>query len=109
MNTHFLTRLLLIATLAIASHSAIAETTTVTSGEILVPVGSQSSGLQASTLPTHGQTMTDVLQTFGKPDTNDTIGTPPISRWSYTAKNMTVYFEGKRVLRTVVHHSVATP
>lgn len=73
---------------------------------IAVPVGSQSEDLRSTLLmPEYGQSMQSVEDRLGPPQAADTVGTPPITTWKY--KDMTVYFEGKTVLRTVVHHKPA--
>ncbi|HEC17066.1 MAG TPA: hypothetical protein ENI99_10935 [Sedimenticola sp.] len=52
--------------------------------------------------PVRGQTMDEVYNNFGQPQTEyPPVGDPPITRWVYD--KFTVYFEYKRVIDTVVH------
>ncbi|WP_083232500.1 hypothetical protein [Endozoicomonas atrinae] len=75
-------------------------------GTIIVPVGSQSQQLRQSlALPEHGQTMDEVRQILGNASQTETIGEPAITRWYYPDQKLTVYFEGNRVLRSVVHNA----
>ncbi|USE38950.1 outer membrane protein assembly factor BamE [Endozoicomonas sp. SCSIO W0465] len=72
---------------------------------ITVPVGSQSQQLrQTLALPEHGQTMDEVREMLGSASQTETIGEPAITRWYYPDQKLTVYFEGNRVLRSVVHN-----
>ncbi|MGI9281518.1 MAG: hypothetical protein ACR2PX_18065 [Endozoicomonas sp.] len=67
-----------------------------------VPVGSQSAELRSTVLlPERGQSMQSVKDRLGAPDVTETVGKPVITQWRY--QDMTVYFEDKTVLRTVVH------
>ncbi|WP_152558938.1 hypothetical protein [Endozoicomonas numazuensis] len=69
---------------------------------IAVPVGSQSAALRSTVLiPERGQSMQSVKDRLGSPELTETVGKPVITTWKY--KDMTVYFEDKTVLRTVVH------
>lgn len=75
-------------------------------GTVMIPVGNQSHQLRQSLLlPEYGQTMTSVKEMLGTPQETDTIGTPVITRWHYPELNLTVYFEGNRVLRSVIHNT----
>ena len=113
MNIHFskkrLTTAFLMAltvTVPFASANIAASSQPLSEGETLIPVGSQVAQPRgAATPPIHGQTMTDVLQNLGTPEKSDTVGKPAISRWFYPERNMTVYFEDKKVLHTVVRQS----
>ncbi len=70
-----------------------------------IPVGSQSMELrQSRTLPEYGQTMNAVEKLLGSPQKTDSIGKPVITRWFYPQQNLTVYFEGKHVLRAVLEN-----
>ncbi|HEX5757458.1 MAG TPA: hypothetical protein VFY12_14060 [Arenimonas sp.] len=66
---------------------------------------------QGKTLPTRGQTMTQVEATFGAPQQKHAaVGggseqTPPITRWDYA--EFSVYFENDRTLNAVLKHSHA--
>ncbi|MBO9493944.1 hypothetical protein J7438_07570 [Thalassotalea sp. G20_0] len=72
-------------------------------GITVTPVGSQSQELRQSlALPKYGQTMDTVREMLGNPSQTETIGEPAITRWYYPDRKLTVYFEGKRVLRSVV-------
>lgn len=52
--------------------------------------------------PAQGNTMADVEARFGKPQSViEAVGQPPITRWVYDG--FTVYFEGDRVLHSVIH------
>ncbi len=69
---------------------------------IAVPVGSQSAELRSTVLlPERGQSMDSVKDRLGPPEISETVGKPAITSWKY--QDMTVYFEGKTVLRAVVH------
>lgn len=53
--------------------------------------------------PTLGMTQEYVAQTYGDPlEVTPAVGVPPITRWHYDT--YTVYFEHRRVLRSVEHH-----
>ncbi len=74
-------------------------------GIIKVPVGSQSQQMRQSlSLPEHGQSMDEVRKMLGNASQTETIGEPPITRWYYPEQQLTVYFEGKRVLRSVIQN-----
>jgi hypothetical protein len=61
--------------------------------------------LQSAREPARGVSMHRVEAHFGKPRRKQpAVGSPPISRWDYD--KYTVYFEGDRVLHTVVHSEV---
>jgi hypothetical protein len=54
--------------------------------------------------PTNNMTMSQVREKFGEPKEElAPVGDPPITRWVYDG--YTVYFEGNRVIHSVVHHS----
>ena len=87
---------------------ALAPTIAFSADSISVPVGSQSEELRRTILlPEYGQSMQSVEERLGAPELSDTIGQPAITKWRY--KDMTVYFEGKTVLRTVVHFKPEDP
>ena len=70
---------------------------------VIIPVGSQSKQLRQSlSLPEHGQTMDEVRKMLGNANKTETIGTPPITRWHYPEKKITIYFENNKVLRSVL-------
>ena len=76
-------------------------------GITVTPVGSQSRQLRQSlALPEHGHTMDKVREMLGNASQTETIGDPAITRWYYPDQKLTVYFEGNRVLRAVVHNTV---
>ncbi len=78
------------------------------SDSIAVPVGSQSAELRSTILvPGWGESMQSVEDRLGSPQASETIGKPAITSWVY--QDMTVYFEGALVLRTVVHHKSVQP
>ncbi|WP_417779786.1 phosphodiesterase [Stutzerimonas xanthomarina] len=69
--------------------------------DIKIPVGQQ--GLANVPLPSRGDATIDVLDRFGLADEeHPAIGQPPITRWDY--RDFSVYFEGNRVIDSVVHH-----
>lgn len=52
--------------------------------------------------PDKGQNMASVESRYGKPaEVVPAVGQPPITRWVYDG--FTVYFEGDKVLHSVVH------
>ena len=58
-------------------------------------------GAPASGQPERGAHMTSVEQHFGAPAQRyAAVGQPPITRWDYPT--MVVYFEGDRVIHTVI-------
>lgn len=71
-----------------------------------IPVGQQ--GQSQGPLPTRGDTKNQVLERFGLADEErPAVGQPPITRWDY--REFSVYFEGNRVIDSVVHHQRHTP
>jgi len=79
---------------AIASHSVVAET-------IVIPVASQGSEKSNIERPRKGTSQSEVLRRFGEPlGVSGPVGDPPIDRWNY--QNFSVYFEGDRVLHSVL-------
>ncbi|MCL6414773.1 outer membrane protein assembly factor BamE [Aestuariirhabdus sp. Z084] len=68
---------------------------------IRIGVGQQSSGDSAMKRPQPGSSMEQVEEKFGSPEDENTVGEPPITTWRYDS--FTVYFEGERVLRAVLH------
>lgn len=69
--------------------------------DIRIPVGQQ--GPVDLALPNRGDAKIDVLERFGLADQeHPAVGLPPITRWDY--REFSVYFEGDRVINSVVHH-----
>lgn len=68
---------------------------------IRIPVGQQ--GTSDIATPSRGESKTQVLERFGLADEeHPAVGQPPITRWDY--RTFSVYFEGNRVINSVVHH-----
>jgi hypothetical protein len=67
--------------------------------DIRVPIGQQ--GQESATeVPRTGMTKAAVEQKFGAPlQQSAAVGTPPISRWTYS--DFVVYFEHDHVIRSV--------
>jgi hypothetical protein len=58
-------------------------------------------------VPQRGQTMATVESSFGEAEQQlGPVGDPPITRWVYP--EFTVYFEGNRVIQSVVNKASAT-
>lgn len=73
--------------------------------DLKIPVGQQ--GLANLPLPSRGAAKIDVLERFGLADEeHPAVGQPPIARWDY--RDFSVYFEGNRVIDSVVHHRLPT-
>jgi hypothetical protein len=73
---------------------------------IRIPVGQQ--GHTETTMPNRGDSKNQVLDHFGLADEeHPAVGQPPITRWDY--REFSVYFEGNRVINSVVHHQRITP
>lgn len=71
---------------------------------IHIPVGQQ--GASDIAMPSRGESKTQVLDRFGLADEeHPAVGQPPITRWDY--RTFSVYFEGNRVINSVVHHQRA--
>ncbi|BFM11493.1 hypothetical protein R50072_16460 [Simiduia litorea] len=69
--------------------------------EIAIPVGHQ--GISGLDLPKKGLTMTQVESAHGSAAVkHEATGQPPITRWEYD--NYIVYFEGDRVIHSVLRH-----
>lgn len=86
-------RLLLIATLFIAPMSY--------AEDIAIPIGAQ--GISGLSLPKKGLTMDEVESIHGSAKIqHEATGKPPITRWEYD--NYVVYFEGNRVIHSVLRH-----
>lgn len=69
---------------------------------VRIPLGQQADEQQAQQ-PTRGMTKDSVRERFGEPDEQrGPVGEPPISHWDYG--DYVVYFEGNRVLHSVVKH-----
>ena len=68
--------------------------------QVTIPVGAQGDHSQSS-LPANGITQDAVRERWGSPEEiREPVGQPPISQWHY--KEFVVYFEGERVLHTVM-------
>ena len=86
----------LLLTLALPAHAEV----------IRIPLGQQ--GASDVAMPGRGDSKMQVLERFGLADEeHPTVGQPPITRWDYRA--FSVYFEGDRVINSVVHHQRARP
>lgn len=71
-----------------------------TADEVVVPVGIQGDRNHAD-YPRTGTTQASVRAAWGEPKTIDgPVGEPAITQWGY--QNFIVYFEGNRVLHTVL-------
>jgi len=69
--------------------------------EIAIPIGNQ--GINGLNLPKKGLTMTQVESEHGAAAVkHEATGQPPITRWEYD--NYIVYFEGDRVIHSVLRH-----
>ncbi|HAV89396.1 phosphodiesterase [Stutzerimonas balearica] len=69
--------------------------------QIIIPLGQQGGGELA--LPSRGASKGAVLERFGLPDNEHSpVGQPPITRWDY--RIFSVYFEGDRVIDSVIDH-----
>ncbi|RRJ84676.1 hypothetical protein [Aestuariirhabdus litorea] len=79
----------------------LASTPMVLAEQIRVDIGQQSPELADMARPQAGETMQAVEQAYGAPQSQSTVGSPPITTWRY--ENFSVYFEGDRVLHSVLH------
>lgn len=71
--------------------------------QIVVPVGTQGQQSQIE-VPGNGVTQTTVRERWGEPtEIRGPVGQPPITQWHYAG--FIVYFEGNRVLHTVIRPS----
>lgn len=71
---------------------------------VQIPVGQQQGALSESQLPQNGMKKARVEARFGEPEERKgAVGEPPISSWIY--EDYVVYFEGDRVLRSVLRHT----
>ncbi len=67
-----------------------------------IPVSQQGQHSQDMNLPRKGMSTSQVVSLFGEPEHRAApVGTPPISKWTYTA--FSVYFENQTVIHTVLH------
>lgn len=74
---------------------------------IRIPIGQQAAEKQVLETPRRGATKAQVRARFGEPrHETAAVGNPPISSWEY--ENYRVYFEGDRVLHSVLK-GTATP
>ncbi len=73
---------------------------------IRIPVGQQ--GQDKLSMPSRGDSKNLVLDRFGLADEERLpVGHPPITRWDY--RYFSVYFEGDRVINSVLHHQRGAP
>lgn len=87
--------LAVLASLLLTGASAVAET-------VAIPLGQQGKAWQVEA-PRHGLDKSQVEAQFGEPLTKSgPVGDPPIYTWEYTRFN--VYFEGERVIHSVVKY-----
>lgn len=71
---------------------------------VQIPVGQQQGALTEEQLPQNGIKKSQVEERFGEPvERREAVGEPPISSWVY--EDYVVYFEGDRVLRSVLQHT----
>lgn len=80
--------------------------------DLVIPVGEQGADKASLERPVRWMTMTEVEEKFGAPLSKASpVGTPAISNWEYPEYR--VYFEGDRVLHTVLNplstEPLATP
>ena len=94
MKSHALGALLCLTGAALA-HSGLAR------AELIVDDGKVEVAPANVPQPARGSLMKTVEKQFGAPTTrHPTVGKPPITRWDYP--NFSVFFEGDRVIDTVV-------
>jgi hypothetical protein len=92
----------LFCTMALAATFILAMTPVsyATADEMVVPVGAQADRNHAD-FPRTGTTQASVRAKWGEPRTiQGPVGKPAITQWVY--QNFIVYFEGNRVLHTVL-------
>ena len=90
----------LFGALAVTATLAFLPMTSAVAEEIRVPVGSQADRDQAS-FPGSGMSQSSVRASWGAPmEIQGPVGQPPITQWHY--QNFVVYFEGDRVIHTVL-------
>lgn len=93
----------LFGAMAVTATLALFPMTSAVAEEIRVPVGTQADRDQAS-FPGSGMSQSTVRTSWGAPmEIQGPIGQPPITQWHY--QNFVVYFEGDRVLHTVLKHN----
>lgn len=93
---HLLIITLLLLALSVPAHAEI----------IRIPIGQQ--GHAETTIPSRGDSKNKVLDHFGLADEeHPAVGQPPITRWDY--REFSVYFEGNRVINSVLHHQRIRP
>lgn len=86
------TLLIIVSVLAVLTSAANAD-------QVRIPVGQQSQ--QNTEKPEHGMRSQDVEAHYGAPASkHGPIGNPSIHYWEY--ESFTVYFEGDRVIHTVI-------
>ncbi len=74
-----------------------------TADTLLLDLIQQQPSTETLPRPVRGQTMDQVRLQFGPPPEQlPPVGDPPITRWRYTP--FTVYFEGDRVIDSVINH-----
>ena len=87
----------LFGALAVTATLAFLPMTSAVAEEIRVPVD------QAS-FPGSGMSQSSVRASWGAPmEIQGPVGQPPITQWHY--QNFVVYFEGNRVIHTVLKHN----
>ena len=90
-----------VALLALAASGGFAQSADAQRGQLLLPVSQQGKGNVQT--PRRGISQQQVLDRFGEPQQRySTVGEPPITRWDYS--QFSVYFEGDKVLHSVLRH-----
>jgi hypothetical protein len=93
----------LFGALAVTATLAFSPMTSAVAEEVRVPVGTQADRDQAS-FPGSGMSQSSVRASWGEPmEIQGPVGEPPITQWHY--QGFVVYFEGDRVIHTVLKHS----
>ena len=93
----------LFGALAVTATLVFLPMTSAVAEEVRVPVGSQADRDQAS-FPGSGMSQSSVRASWGAPmEIQGPVGQPPITQWHY--QNFVVYFEGNRVIHTVLKHN----
>lgn len=82
--------------------------TLVIADDLVIPVGEQGADKASLERPTRWMTTAAVEEKFGAPlSKGNPVGTPPITNWEYPEYR--VYFEGDRVLHTVLNPMPTEP
>lgn len=93
----------LVGTTLLAASLSLATSVSIAQADTLKIYVSEQATEQQMPVPSHGQSMESVRQSYGTPQKmQDPVGNPPISVWRYD--QFTVYFERDKVIRTVIHH-----